>query len=111
MILARGPFGKLPCKGENIVMGTGHTCSADRARDRVCRMLRGHGDFLLWEIKNPPARAGFLEKKWALPSLAPMRLARASGEDSFRYWMGRATPSWMRGLKENGPRCSLAVET
>jgi hypothetical protein len=53
MILARGAFGKLPCKGENILMGTGHTCSADLARDRVWRMLRGHGDFLLWEIKNP----------------------------------------------------------
>jgi|tagenome__1003787_1003787.scaffolds.fasta_scaffold19334584_2 hypothetical protein len=35
-------------------------------------------------------------------------LARASGEDSFRYWMGRATHSWTAG-DENETRYLLAV--
>ena len=45
------------------------------------------------ETKTPPARAGFLIKSAALPSLTPQNkeVREQAREDSFRYWMGRDT--------------------
>lgn len=116
MILARVPFCKRPHNDEKIAMQSGHTCSADRARDRVWRTLRGHDIFFFcWKQKTPPVRAGRSGKKVrALPSLTPQNEDRKqAGEDSFRYWMGRAAPSKIAGRNNcalKRPDSLLAVE-
>jgi hypothetical protein len=46
MILLRVPLCNGAYNGEKIVLDSGHTCSAGRARERVNRTLLGHDDFL-----------------------------------------------------------------
>jgi len=80
MILARGAFGKCPHNGQDIFRWARENIRvrvqrcircAFRARGHMCCTVAGHGEFHLWETKNPAGEGGASEKSAGLAVLGP----------------------------------------